>query len=276
MGIIVDEPPSATQLRPGQAREGQPDAFDGSRTIAFACHGCGNCCKGSTVLLSPFDLARLAAATGESPRTLVKERCAVLKHPMTDLPALMLETVPRCSLLDDADRCTVYAHRPLVCRAYPLGVRVDLNASGWQAPLARFTVRANPCPPPAPGGAPLPVVSTLHALATASGLEPFAEAYRAWARLCWDIAFTWRYREMPTIEVLAFDEEFTRVFYREVEAPADEGEALLAFLRRASAFRARHRVPAANAAALNSPPGAPTTARTSPPPLASPAPPPRS
>lgn len=250
-----------------------PDAFEASRRISFACHGCGDCCKGSTVLLSPFDLARLCAATGQSPRDLVKARCVVLKHPFNGLPALMLETVPRCSLLDDADRCTVYAGRPLVCRGYPLGVRVDLSEPGWSAPLARFALRPNPCPPPAPGGAPLPVVTTLHAMATGAGMEPYAEAYRTWARLTWDISENWRYRSLSTVETVAFDEEFTRTFYREVEAPAGEADALVAFLQRARAFRARHRVPASG---LSTPPADPTRPRRSPPPLASPDPAPRS
>jgi Fe-S-cluster containining protein len=245
-----------------------PDGFAGARRISFACHGCGDCCKGSTVLLSPFDLARLCAATGAAPRAFVKERCMVLKHPFTTLPALMLETVPRCSLLDDANRCTAYAGRPLVCRGYPLGVRVDLAEPGWRAPLASFTLRANPCPP-RPAGAPLPVVSTLHAMATAAGMEPYAEAYRSWARLTWDIAQTWHYRTMNTVETLAFDQEFTRTFYYDVDAPAEETEALVAFLSRAAAFRARHRIPAAG---VSSPPEAPTREQRSPPPLAWPGP----
>lgn len=245
-----------------------PDTFEGSRLVSFACHGCGDCCKGSTILLSPFDLARLCAATGEPPREFVRGHCMVLKHPFTTLPALMLETVPRCSLLDDADRCTVYHGRPLVCRGYPLGVSVDLSEPGWRAPLSRFVLRSNPCPP-RPAGAPLPVVSSLHALATAAGMEPYAEAYRTWARLTWDIAENWRYRTLPTVEGVAFDEEFTRTFYREVEAPADEADALAAFLRRAAAFRARHRVPASS---LSTPQAPPAPARTSPPPLGSPAP----
>ncbi|MGH7340275.1 MAG: YkgJ family cysteine cluster protein [Candidatus Rokuibacteriota bacterium] len=247
---------------------GMPDAFEGSRTISFACHGCGNCCKGSTVLLSPFDLARLCAASGESPRSFLKERCVVLKHPVTDLPALMLETVPKCSLLDDANRCTVYGNRPLVCRGYPLGVRVDLNSSRWEGPLARFSIRANPCPAPERGGTPLPMASTLHAMATAAGMEPYAEAYREWARLCWDISVTWRYREMSAVESLAFDEEFTRTFYRDVEALPDEADALVSFVRRSRSFRAHYRIPAANGADFSSPPAPAPAARTFPPPLA--------
>ena len=222
-----------------------PATFAASRTAAFTCHGCGDCCKGSAILLSPFDLARLAALTNESPRAFVRERCVVLKHPLTTLPAVMLETVPHCSFLDEVNRCTAYNHRPLVCRSYPLGIFTDLNEPGWRPPLSRFTVRASPCPAPAPGGHPLPMVNTLHAMATSSGMEPYAEAYRAWARLTEDIAHAWRYPAMEPIEAQRFDSEFRRVFFDEVDHPADEREALGAFLRRASAFRARHAIPAA-------------------------------
>jgi len=233
-----------------------PASFAGSRTAAFTCHGCGDCCKGSAILLSPFDLARLAALTKESPRSFVRERCVVLKHPLTSLPAVMLETVPQCTFLDDANRCTAYNHRPLVCRSYPLGIFTDLNEPGWRPALSRFTIRANPCPPPNPGGHPLPMVNTLHAMATSAGMEPYAEAYRTWARLTEDIANNWRYAEMEHEEAQAFDAEFRRTFFDEVDHPEGEREALGAFLKRASAFRARHRIPAAGE--LSTPPAATT------------------
>ena len=222
-----------------------PNPFLASRTAAFACHGCGDCCKGSAILLSPYDVARLAARASASPRALIKERCTILKHPLTNLPAVLLETVPQCSFLEEDLRCGAYAHRPLACRAYPLGIFTDLNEPGWRPPLARFTIRANACPAPSPGGHPLPMVNTLHAMATSSGLEPYAEAYRAWARLTYDISNTWRYPAMPHEEQAAFDREFVRTFFDEVEAPADEREALSRFLVRAAAFRARYRIAAA-------------------------------
>jgi len=222
-----------------------PEPFEGSRTAAFTCHGCGDCCKGSAILISPFDLARLSAMTKESPRAFVRERCVVLKHPLTGLPCVMLETVPQCTFLDEANRCSVYDHRPLVCRSYPLGIFTDLNEPGWRPPLSRFTIRANPCPAPNPGGHPLPMVNTLHAMATSAGMEPYAEAYRTWARLTEEISNGWRYGAMGEDEAARFDREFLRVFFEEVDHPQDEREALGAFLRRAAAFRARHAIPLA-------------------------------
>lgn len=234
------------------------DAVEGTVAIAFACHGCGDCCKGTTILLSPFDLARLSARTGEEPVAILKERCVVLKHPQTNLPAVMLETIPQCSLLDDQNRCTVYPDRPLVCRGYPLGVRMDLNEPGWRDPLRRFALRPNPCPPPRTADFPLPMVQTLHSMATASGMEPYAEAYRAWARLTWDTAVTWRYAQMPLGESMVFDREFVKLLFEEVDTPVDEGAALTSFLRRVAAFRARYGIPTAGEAAVNSLRGAPS------------------
>ena len=173
---------------------------------------------------------------------------------------MMLETVPKCSLLDDNNRCTVYEDRPLVCRGYPLGALMDLNEPGWRAPLQRFAVRANACPPPRTTDAPLPMIQTLHAMATAAGMEPYAEAYRAWARLTWDIHETWRYDQMSPAEAIRFDEEFTRVFFREVDAPLDVRQALVLFLRRVESFRGRHKIPVATEAPVSSLPGSPTGA----------------
>lgn len=231
----------------------QPDSFDSSRTMAFACHGCGDCCKGSTVILSPFDFARLAALSGESPGAMLKERCIVLKHPQTNLPTVMLETVPRCSFLDDANRCTAYSDRPLVCRGYPLGVRTDLNRPEWRSSLSQFSIRANPCPKPQGPNPPLPMVRTLHAMATDARMEVYAEAYRAWARLCWDIATESRYPEFSPEQVAEFDREFVDLFFREAPVPQSESQTFGAFIARVRAFRTRHGLVRAPAAEVGGP-----------------------
>jgi len=226
----------------------QPDAFEGSRTMAFACHGCGDCCKGSTIILSPFDFARLAAFSGEAPHAMLKERCIVLKHPQTNLPTVMLETVPKCSFLDDETRCTAYGDRPLVCRGYPLGVLTDLNRPEWRSSLMRFSVRANPCPTPQSVNPPLPMIRTLHAMATDAGMEVYAEAYRAWARLCWDIATESGYPELSPAQATQFDREFIDLFFRRAEAPKNEAQSFADFIGRVREFRVRHgllRAPAA-------------------------------
>ena len=219
-----------------------PDSFAGSRTIAFTCHGCGDCCKGSTIILSPFDFARLAAFSGEPPRAMLKERCILLKHPQTNLPTVMLETVPRCSFLDDENRCTAYGDRPLVCRGYPLGVLTDLNRPEWRASLTQFSIRASPCPKPQGPSPPLPMVRTLHAMATDAGMEVYAEAYRTWARLCWDIATESPYPELPPEQVAAFDRELVDTFFRDAPAPQGESQTFAEFIARVRAFRARHRL----------------------------------
>lgn len=224
--------------------------------MGFACHGCGECCKGSAIILSPFDLGRLAAAEKLSPRALLKERLVLLKHPQTQLPAVMMETVPACSFLDEANRCTVYANRPLVCRGYPLGVLTDLNQPGWRSPLMRFSIRKDPCPSPKTLDFPLPMVRTLHQMSTGAGMEPYAEAYRVWARFVWDIATRSRYPAMSVGEVLSFDREFIRTFYEELEVPVDEGAALVSFVLRVRGFRERLKLFPAVPEPVSSPPAA--------------------
>jgi hypothetical protein len=173
---------------------------------------------------------------------MLKERCIVLKHPQTNLPMVMLETVPKCSFLDEANRCTAYEDRPLVCRGYPLGVLTDLNPPEWRSSLMRFSLRANPCPKPQSANPPLPVVRTLHAMATDARMEVYGEAYRAWARLCWDIATESRYPNMSPAEALEFDREFVDAFFRQAEAPQSEAQTFAAFIGRVRQFRARHRL----------------------------------
>jgi len=190
---------------------------------------------------------------------MLKERCIVLKHPQTNLPTVMLETVPKCSFLDDENRCTAYGDRPLVCRGYPLGVLTDLNRPEWRSSLMRFSIRANPCPKPRSANPPLPMVNTLHSMATDARMEVFAEAYRAWARLCWDISTESRYAEMSPPEVMEFDREFVDLFFRAIDTPQGEAKTFADFIGRVRKFRARHgllRAPAAEVIGQTPMPGA--------------------
>ena len=84
-----------------------------SDAFAYACHGCTRCCHNKTVRISPYGVARLAEALGQS---------------TTDVLATEIDpetwTLPRaetgaCRYLHEG-RCTVHSGRPLACRLYPL------------------------------------------------------------------------------------------------------------------------------------------------------------
>ena len=106
--------------------------LDGVVPFRFACHRCGHCCSGGTghVWLEEGEAARLAARLGMSEEAFQRRHVRVVPDPRTGAlrPSLRKREEGvgqtggaggRCSLLEGADHCTVYADRPRHCRSFP-------------------------------------------------------------------------------------------------------------------------------------------------------------
>jgi uncharacterized protein len=102
-------------------------AIPGTTTLALTdrlpltCSRAGTCCHGKTVWLNPWELARLAAVKGTTPRDFRDRYCEFggVRLRFDNPPgwkglAACSQYVPDCG-------CSVHAGRPLVCRLYPLG-----------------------------------------------------------------------------------------------------------------------------------------------------------
>lgn len=98
--------------------------------LTFRCTSCGNCCRNLRVAVTGLDIARLAAATGLPPRSLVAW-LAPDAVDMTGEPESFVELAEgrrllvlaqrdgACQLLAADNRCAAYAARPRDCRAFP-------------------------------------------------------------------------------------------------------------------------------------------------------------
>ncbi len=90
---------------------------------------CGSCCRGRRdLLLSGYDLYRLAVRLDLPPEVVAEGFCDRYTGPDTGFPALRVR--PRkdtgsCPFLIDS-RCTVHDARPLACALYPLGQTIAL------------------------------------------------------------------------------------------------------------------------------------------------------
>lgn len=97
----------------------------------LACRpGCASCCQGGLTVTAVEAAAVRKSLELLDPATLTRLRTR---------PA----DPTRCALLDDDDRCTVYAARPLVCRTHGLPIKLD---AGHRLPVIRscrlnFTAR---------------------------------------------------------------------------------------------------------------------------------------
>jgi len=95
------------------------------------CMGCSACCKGmgSSIVLDPLDVHRIATHLGESFEQLIEEEKIELQ--VVDgiiLPNLkMCGKEERCAFLNAEERCDIHAFRPGICRLFPLGRLYEEN-----------------------------------------------------------------------------------------------------------------------------------------------------
>ena len=96
--------------------------------FTFACSGCGNCCRGrEDIVLSGFDLWRIAARLRLPPRTVARAFCRGSIGQVSHLPVLRLAPVKEernnCPFLT-GNHCAIHDAEPLVCALYPLAQEI--------------------------------------------------------------------------------------------------------------------------------------------------------
>ncbi len=109
-------------------------AQDMVRISSSACAGCGACCRGmgDTIVLDPYDLWQLSAGTGRSARELIGAGIDLHVEEGVILPHLMMrEDTRACFFLGQDGKCVIHAHRPGICRLFPLGRQFDEKKTSY-------------------------------------------------------------------------------------------------------------------------------------------------
>jgi Fe-S-cluster containining protein len=97
----------------------QPGALHTADTPwSYVCGRCGGCCQAREVLVNPFDMARLAQGLHLTAARLMA------RHVDPSRPVLRTDASGWCTFYAPGVGCTVHAHRPAVCRYFPLGRHV--------------------------------------------------------------------------------------------------------------------------------------------------------
>lgn len=96
--------------------------------FTFACAGCGDCCRGrEDIVLSGFDLWRIAARLRLPPHTVARAFCKASIGQVSHLPVLRLAPVKEegsnCPFLTE-NHCAIHDAEPLVCALYPLAQEI--------------------------------------------------------------------------------------------------------------------------------------------------------
>lgn len=92
------------------------------------CKGCSECCRGmgQSIVLDPYDLFQLQSATGQNFVQLMQEKTDLQVQDGLILPSLkMQDATDSCGFLNRDGRCSIHAHRPGLCRLFPLGRSYD-------------------------------------------------------------------------------------------------------------------------------------------------------
>ncbi|KDR95453.1 hypothetical protein SAMN02745945_02102 [Peptoclostridium litorale DSM 5388] len=100
------------------------DIKDMVKADAGGCEGCSACCHGvgDLVVLNPFDVYEIASYLNVSFDELLEDKIELRLNDKIILPHLKMHgESERCGFLNEEDRCYVHAHRPNICRLFPLG-----------------------------------------------------------------------------------------------------------------------------------------------------------
>ena len=111
--------------------------------FCFACAGCGDCCRGrEDIVLSGFDLWRIAARLRLPPQIVARGYCRASIGQVSHLPVLRLAPVKEnrsnCPFLTE-NHCAIHDAEPLVCALYPLAQEISREG---QVSLSRYDVPA--------------------------------------------------------------------------------------------------------------------------------------
>lgn len=96
--------------------------------FSFVCAGCGDCCRQRRdLVLSGYDLYRIARRLQLSPRIVAGAFCKSYIAPQSCLPSIRLMPDPstgNCRFFE-GNACAIHSARPLACALYPLGQSID-------------------------------------------------------------------------------------------------------------------------------------------------------
>ena len=93
-------------------------------TFRFRCTACGKCCKDrQDILLSPYDLNRMARYLRVEMGELIQTYCVCHEGCSSHLPVVTLDMrgqQKKCPFLE-RKKCRIHAAKPTVCALFPLG-----------------------------------------------------------------------------------------------------------------------------------------------------------
>ena len=108
-------------------------------SFSFRCRQCGECCRDrEDILLSPFDICRIAKQIDAEPFEVIQKYGTVYIGHTSKVPLVSLkmrDDTGECPFLKD-NRCSIQMSKPSVCALYPLGRTVSIDAESESADVS--------------------------------------------------------------------------------------------------------------------------------------------
>lgn len=120
------------------------DNNDMVKTDCGGCEGCSSCCRnmGDSIVLDPLDVHRLCMSLKKSFHQLLEEALELHVVDGIILPNLRMGGEEQaCVFLDRNGRCSIHAHRPGICRLFPLG-------RFYEGDSFKYFLQVHECPKP--------------------------------------------------------------------------------------------------------------------------------
>jgi Fe-S-cluster containining protein len=166
---------------PGPNSPVEPVQLGPADTFRFRCHraiACFNkCCENTDILLTPWDVVRMARHFGITTREAIDGYTVDFKMDGKGMPGLKLahkEGSTACVHLTP-DGCGIYADRPAACRYYALGTVAIRKKDSATVEDSYFVVRESHCL-----GHEEPFEQTIAEYRTAQGVDAYDDVNRDW------------------------------------------------------------------------------------------------
>ena len=130
-------------MRPEDIINASKHALKPGQTFRFHCTQCGDCCRNrEDILLTPYDLFRIAGQLGVTPGEVVKTYCEVYLGSSSHFPVVRLLPVGEdkaCPFLKE-NHCSIHSSKPTVCALFPLGRAMQYEARNGEQERKLFYI----------------------------------------------------------------------------------------------------------------------------------------
>ncbi len=161
-----------------------PEVLTEDSVIRFRCHkdiSCFNaCCRHADVTLAPYDVIRLQKHLGMHSDEFLKAHTVPFQLDADGVPGIKMRTDDNgaCLFLDGANGCSVYEHRPTVCRYYPVALLNMREENTFEVRQQYSLIREEHCK-----GHEEAREITLRNYRREQGIEEYDELNKAWYEL---------------------------------------------------------------------------------------------